>query len=182
MPDVILADLVGEWAHDQKWAVACLGRRIEYPCACGSSVRYAYIDDNHVALARAECSCDGCTRTEVIASNPDFFDMLKESITSRIDHKSIVVSNYVRAGDDIQHAVDHFKATQKIYLTSGKFMNEQVDLKNSTLVIDSDVQGCSFENIKNPIQVNTSDKNIVISDCNFEMSPQSIYFNTLPYI
>lgn len=172
-----LADLVKEWIGQHQWEISCFGQRIVYPCECGSNARYAHIGDDRVGLVQANCQCTDCGRTTVMAGDPNFFDILERSLKSRIDHKSVVQSNHIKSGDDIQHAVDHFKDGKIIFL-EGTFENQQVNMKDCTLVISGEVTSCAFNNIKDPIETK-GDATIV--GCEFWMSPLSPHIND-PYI
>lgn len=173
MPDVILIDLVKEWL-DNRWDMSCSEQTIIHPCECGSNSIYASVNDDNVVLTQACCTCEDCARVQILAGDPKFFDILEKSLQSRIDHKSVVISNYVKTGDDIQHAIDHFQNHKEIYL-DGKFENQKINLKDHTIVINGgNITGCEFNNINAPISITGE---VVVLGCTFIMGPKSSYIN-----
>lgn len=175
MPEATLRNLIEEWLNN-RWGLRVEpGTHITGSCECGSRARYAMIFSDGVVLANASCDCKDCQRSEIMAGNPQFFDLLQKSLESRVAHKSTLVSDHLRSGDDIQHAVDHFKDNRPIHL-EGKFENQQIDLKDVKIIAHNvKLTGCEFNNINQTIEV-TGDNN-VITGCCFYMGEKSPYWS-----
>lgn len=161
---------MADWVKSLNLDFKCADDKIFTLCYCNSRLRIASIHDNYVVLAKANCKCDDCVRTEVSASNPEFFNLVEKSLRYRIYHKSINVSNVVHPGDDIQHAIDHYSGTAKeIEFSAGVYVFENLNLKDAHLVIsgEADFNNCQFNNITTPI---TSDFNTNFVGCAFYAS------------
>lgn len=178
MLDVRLYDLVEEWLDNRWGLIISPGSYITGACECGTRARYATIYSDGVALSRATCECVDCKRTTISSADPQFFDLLSTGLQARVAHKSVLVSNHLKDGDDIQHAVDHFQDGKVIFLT-GTFTGQSVDLKNGTLSIkNGTISDCEFKNINNPIETTG---NVNINGCTFVMGGNSPFINA-PYI
>ena len=178
MPNVTLETIAEDWALENLAAPFTFrNNKIYYPCLEHflAPIRYATIAET-IRLARVNCSCVDCVRDSISISDPNAFDMLKKSLLSRVEHKSVVISADVEPGDNIQHVIDHMAMNGgSINLKSGFYYNEMIDVGNTKIIITGEAtfMNCRFDNIKVGVQA-TSDA--IFNGCEFAASPNGALF------